>query len=72
MRRVQMTVGLGAVIVVCTLAFVGCRGTTGRWLGELIVELVFSCLVKAKVTSVGGLYLIWSGVGSQFGVVRLR
>ncbi len=71
MRRVQMTVGLVAVIVVCTLAFVGCRGTTGRSLGQQIDDKLISSQVKAKLTTDRALNLISTGVGTQFGVVRL-
>jgi hyperosmotically inducible protein len=70
MRRVQMTVGL-AVIVVCTLMFVGCRSATGRSFGQQWDDKVISTQVKTKLTTDRAANFISTGVGTQFGVVRL-
>ena len=70
MRRVQMTVGL-AVIVVCALVFVGCRSMTGRSVGQQFDDKVISTQVKTKLTTDRAANLFSTGVGTQFGIVRL-
>jgi BON domain len=70
MKRVQMTVAV-LLIVVCTLAFVGCRSLTGRSVGQQIDDKVISTQVKTKLTTERAGNLISTGVGTQFGVVRL-
>ena len=70
MRRVQMTVPV-LLIVVCTLAFVGCRSLTGRSVGQQIDDKVISTQVKTKLTAERAGNLISTGVGTQYGVVKL-
>jgi hyperosmotically inducible periplasmic protein len=70
MRRVQMTVGL-AVIVVSALMFVGCRSMTGRSVGQQFDDKVISTQVKTKLTTDRAANLFSTGVGTQFGIVRL-
>lgn len=70
MRRVQMTVAV-LLIVVCTLAFVGCRSLTGRSVGQQIDDKVISTQVKTKLTAERAGNMISTGVGTQYGVVKL-
>jgi cold shock CspA family protein len=70
MRRVQMTVAV-LLIVVCTLAFMGCRSLTGRSVGQQIDDKVISTQVKTKLSAERAGNLISTGVGTQYGVVRL-
>jgi cold shock CspA family protein len=59
------------LIVVCTLAFVGCRSLTGRSVGQQIDDKVVTTQVKTKLTLERANNLISTGVGTQFGVVKL-
>ena len=70
MRRLQMTVGI-MVIVVCTLAFVGCRSMTGRSFGQQVDDKVISTQVKTKLMTDRAANTFSTGVGTQYGVVRL-
>jgi hyperosmotically inducible protein len=70
MRRVHMTFVLG-LIVLSTLAFVGCRSATGRSFGQQWDDKTISTQVKMKLTTDRGLNLFSTGVGTQFGIVRL-
>jgi len=70
MRRVHMTFVLG-LIVLSTLAFVGCRSATGRSFGQQWDDKVISTQVKTKLTTDRALNLFSTGVGTQFGIVRL-
>ena len=70
MRRVHMTFVLG-LIVLSTLAFVGCRSATGRSFGQQWDDKVISTQVKTKLTTDRAANLISTGVGTQFGIVRL-
>lgn len=70
MRRVDMTFVIG-VVVLSTLAFVGCRSATGRSFGQQWDDKVISTQVKTKLTTDRAANLISTGVGTQFGIVRL-
>ena len=70
MRRVHKTFVLG-VIVLSTLAFVGCRSATGRSFGQQWDDKWISTQVKSKLTTDRAMNLFSTGVGTQFGVVRL-
>jgi hyperosmotically inducible protein len=70
MRRVHMTFVLG-LIVLSTLAFVGCRSATGRSFGQQWDDKVISTQVKTKLTTDRAANLLSTGVGTQFGIVRL-
>ena len=70
MRRVQMTVPV-LMIVVCTLAFVGCRSITGRSFGQQFDDKNISTQVKTRLTAERAGNFISTGVGTQFGVVKL-
>jgi hypothetical protein len=65
-----MTFVLG-LIVLSTLAFVGCRSATGRSFGQQWDDKVISTQVKTKLTTDRAANLISTGVGTQFGIVRL-
>lgn len=70
MRRVHMTFVFG-VIVLSALAFVGCRSATGRSFGQQWDDKWISTQVKTRLTTERGLNLFSTGVGTQFGIVRL-
>ena len=70
MRRVPMTFVLG-VVVLSTLAFVGCRSATGRSFGQQWDDKVISTQVKTKLMTDRFNNLFSTGVGTQFGIVRL-
>jgi hypothetical protein len=59
------------VIVVCTLVFMGCRSLTGRSVGQQIDDKTISTQVKTKLTTERAGNLVSTGVGTQFGVVKL-
>jgi hypothetical protein len=67
MRRVSLV----AMIVACTLAFVGCRSMTGRSVGQQWDDKTISTQVKGKLMTDRFANLFSTGVGTQFGVVRL-
>ncbi len=67
MRRVSVV----AVIVACTLTFVGCRSMTGRSFGQQWDDKTISSQVKTKLMTDRFTNLFSTGVGTQFGVVRL-
>src|SRR6185369_12732522 len=69
MKRVHMTLVFG-LIVVSTLAFVGCRSATGRSFGQQWDDKVVSTQVKTKLTTDRALNLFSTGVGTQFGTVQ--
>ncbi len=59
------------IVVVCTLAFVGCRSMTGRSLGQQFDDKIITAHVKSKLTTDRFGNLFSTGVGTQFGVVHL-
>ena len=67
MKRVYVA----AVIVVCTLAFVGCRSVTGRSLGQQIDDKLTTAAVKTKLTAMRVGNAFSTDVGTQFGVAHL-
>lgn len=62
---------VGAVIVVCALAFVGCRSMTGRSFGQQFDDKTTTAQVKTKLTTERFGNAFSTGVGTQFGVVHL-
>lgn len=62
---------VGAVIVVCTLAFVGCRAMTGRSFGHQFDDKLITAQVKTKLTADRFGNAVSTGVGTQWGVVQL-
>src|SRR5262249_36690738 len=68
MRRVPVTFVLGVIVV---LAFVGCRSATGRSFGQHWDDKVISTQVKTKLMTDRFNNLFSTGVGTQFGIVRL-
>jgi hypothetical protein len=59
------------IVVVCTLAFVGCRSATGRSFGQQVDDKLITAHVKTKLTGEHFRNLFSTGVGTQFGVVHL-
>jgi hypothetical protein len=59
------------VVVICAVAFVGCRSMTGRSMGQQIDDKVISTQVKTKLMVDKFSQLFSTGVGTQFGVVHL-
>jgi hyperosmotically inducible periplasmic protein len=70
MRRVPMTVAVGT-LVVCMLTLVGCRGMTGRSFGTQWDDKWISTQVKTKLVTERAGNMFSTGVGTQFGIVRL-
>lgn len=67
MKRGQLT----AIIVVCALAFVGCRSTTGRSFGQQVDDKTTTAQVKTKLITERFSNLFSTDVGTNFGVVHL-
>ena len=70
MRRVPMTVAVGT-LVVCMLTLVGCRSMTGRSFGTQWDDKWISTQVKTKLMTERAGNIVSTGVGTQFGIVRL-
>jgi hypothetical protein len=72
LRRTSMKpLQCAALVVVCAVAFGGCRSMTGRSLGQQIDDKVISPQVKSKLTMDKFTNLFSTGVGTHFGVVHL-
>jgi hypothetical protein len=67
MKRVQ----LAAIIVVCALAFVGCRSMTGRSFGQQVDDKTTTAQVKTKLITERFANMFSTDVGTNFGVVHL-
>ena len=64
-------VQLAAVVVLCAFVSFGCRSMTGRSFGQQWDDKTISAQVKTKLMTERFNNLISTGVGTQFGVVRL-
>jgi hypothetical protein len=69
MRRARMTATIA--VVACTLVFVGCRSMTGRSFGQQFDDKNISSQVKTRLMTDRAGNTFSTGVGTQFGVVRL-
>lgn len=66
-----MRLQYAVIAVVCVLAFVGCRSTTGRSFGQQWDDKSVTAQVKTKLTLEQFRNLFSTSVGTQFGVVHL-
>ena len=64
-------VQLAAVVVLCAFVSFGCRSATGRSFGQHWDDKTISAQVKTKLMTERFANLFSTGVGTQFGVVRL-
>jgi len=67
MKRLQCA----TLVVVCAVAFVGCRSMTGRSVGQQVDDKVISTQVLSKLMLDKFSSLFSAGVGTQYGVVHL-